>query len=122
MDKEKRKVLAIACRGFSKLGLRIEVVPFVLDLDGGRLARQLVATLPNAEIRGPVLPMAGADEGLVVSGDKDVQDSVKALVGALNSVGIVTKLGPALDSTGRTDLKKLIAIRIGLKPLPEIEK
>jgi hypothetical protein len=122
LDKDKQKVLANACRDFPKLGLRIEVVPFVLDLDGARLARQLAATLPNAEVRGPVLPMAGADEGLVVSGDQDVQESVRALAGALNSVGVVATIGPVIDSTGHPERSKLIATRVGLKPLSDVQK
>ncbi len=117
LNKEKRRVLSAACRGFSKLGLRIEIVPQAIDLDGGRLARQLATALPNAELSRPILSMGGVDEGLIVSGDRDIQTSVKLLVDALNSVGIVSRIGPTFDSSGRSDLKKLIAIRVGLKPL-----
>ncbi len=97
-----QKHLREACNKFANRGIRVEVVPSSIDMDGQRLASQIVDSLNGplmARFAGPVLSMAGEQEGIVVSGDRTTQELVRVLVETL--------AGPARVNNFETLLRRV---------------
>ena len=115
-----QKAVGDACRPFSNPKVRVEVIPFVFDLDGMRLAKQIAAALRygemNVAITVPVLPMAGAEEGVIVSSSGSEQKLGRTIADSLNAVGIFAATGPVITQEG------LVSIRVGIKPPILLEK
>jgi hypothetical protein len=110
--------LSAACRAFA--GRSLEVASYILDTEGGVLARQIVGVLGTCGLKvedrtASLLPVNGFILGVQISGPSQERDLIVGVSKALEQYGHLVMVPPNIAAPGQEG--KVIVV-VGAKPLP----
>ena len=118
--------IAMACRGFS--GRKVRVESYALDVEGGVLAKQIIAVLLAAKLNvddgtASVMPLGGFSLAVHVNGDES--DLVIGIASVLASVGKLDVAppnsplpqAPTLSVGGNPAAAKAVTVLVGVRPI-----